>query len=178
MKNKLILLSCSCLFLSGCIGHETGTTDLQKFVTHEKAKTPPPIQEVPIFPAISQFPYVGDERRDPFDSGVGEAPPSPTTDPTFTRTIPDEVRNHPREELEGFSLDSLSMQGTLVLKGVKWVLIKDPDGTLHRVKQGNYMGKNYGRIINISEEKIILAEYFQGQNGYEPRQSEIALENL
>ena len=176
MKNKILILSCSCL-LSGCLGHQTGTSDLKKFIATEQAKTPPTIDPVPEFTIIPQYQY--SHGKDPF-SPVKEFIGTNVIDPLLGKNnnLPDEVRNHPPEELEDFSLDSLSMQGTLKLKGIDWVLIQDSDGTLHRVRIGNYMGKHMGRIVKISEEKIVLAEYYMGINGYERRKIDIVLEGL
>ncbi len=178
MKNKILTLIGSCLFLSGCIGHERGIADLKQFIAKEKAKTPPPIKQVKEFKPVPPFPYSHEDKRDPFSVNVNQEVKPVDPAGMGYLMLPEEVRTHPPEELENFSLDSLKMQGTLRLKGIQWVLIQDPDGTLHRVKRGNYMGKNLGRIISISEEKIILSEYYQVQNGYEPRQSEIVLEGI
>lgn len=175
MKNKILILSCSFL-LSGCLGHQTGTVDLRSFIADEKSKAPPPIKPVPDFEIIPQYQYK--HGKDPFsveeDEMIASGGPAVDT----LGTIPDDVRNHPREELEEFSLDSLSMQGTLELKGVRWVLMQDPDGTLHRIRTGNYMGQNMGKIMRVSEEKVVLVEYYKGQHGYEPREAEIILEGL
>ncbi len=176
MKNKILVLSCSCL-LSGCLGHQTGTADLKQFIINEQEKPAPAIEPVPTFRIIPQHQYT--HGKDPF-SIVEEFGGPIGADPTSGGDdgLPDEIRNHPPEELESFSLDSLSMQGTLKLKGVDWVLIQDPDGTLHRVRIGNYMGQHMGRIVQISEEKIVLSEYYKGVNGYERRESDIVLEGL
>ena len=61
---------------------------------------------------------------------------------------PDTTRR--KEELEAFPLDVLKMVGTVVMKSNLWGLVKADDGTIHRVQAGNYMGKNYGKIIRIS----------------------------
>ena len=30
--------------------------------------------------------------------------------------------------------------------------MRDPDGVVHRVRVGNYLGQNYGRVLAISED--------------------------
>ena len=75
--------------------------------------------------------------------------------------------NRRKEELESYSLDTLRMVGTLEQEGTIWGLVQTKDGTIHRVKTGNYMGLNYGRIVRISEDKIELSELLQdGAGGY------------
>jgi type IV pilus assembly protein PilP len=51
------------------------------------------------------------------------------------------------------------------MKSSLWGLVKASDGTIHRVQVGNYMGKNYGKIINISTDKIDLMEIVPDQPG-------------
>ena len=76
---------------------------------------------------------------------------------------PDTLR--PREELENFELDSLRMVGTVRQEGVVWALLNAKDGTIHRVRVGNYLGKNYGKIVNILDNQIELVEIFADSSG-------------
>ena len=50
------------------------------------------------------------------------------------------------------------MVGILEQGNTRWALIKASDGTIHRVKTGNYMGQNHGKIMNVLEDKIELME--------------------
>ena len=52
------------------------------------------------------------------------------------------------------------MRGTQV-----WAVIQAPDGTVQTAKVGNHMGRNFGMITNISEEKIEVIELVQGGLG-------------
>lgn len=99
-----------------------------------------------------------------------------TQDTGLTQEMENEIRNRNREELEGFELDSLRMVGTLDDKDNNWGIILDPDGTVHRVKVGNYLGTNIGKILNIFEDKIELREIIKDSQGrWEERQAAIAL---
>jgi type IV pilus assembly protein PilP len=87
---------------------------------------------------------------------------------------PDETRR--KEELEGFSLDSIRMVGTLELQGTTWGLVRTQEGIIFRVKVGNYMGKNHGQITRISEEGIELTEIIPDKKrGYIERQASLAM---
>jgi type IV pilus assembly protein PilP len=62
-------------------------------------------------------------------------------------------------------LDALIMSGTIETKDSQghptlWAIVKSQNNpiTTYRVKQGDYMGNNYGHIINISNEKIEVLE--------------------
>ncbi|MFB3084100.1 MAG: pilus assembly protein PilP, partial [Gammaproteobacteria bacterium] len=61
--------------------------------------------------------------------------------------------------------DSLRMVGLLEDTDDQWGIIVDPDGTIHRVKVGNYMGRNIGKITNIYEDRIELREVVQDSQG-------------
>jgi len=84
--------------------------------------------------------------------------------------------NRPREPLEEYPLDSLRMVGILELKGTRWALIKTPDETIHRVRVGNYMGQNHGRITRITETQVDLIEIVpDGLGGWMERKAQVAL---
>jgi type IV pilus assembly protein PilP len=90
-----------------------------------------------------------------------------------------ELRNRNREELEKYELDSLKMVGTMNNEADNWGIILDPDGNVTRVKVGNYMGRNIGKIVNIYEDRIELREIVQNNQGrWEERQAAIALIEL
>jgi type IV pilus assembly protein PilP len=57
------------------------------------------------------------------------------------------------------------MVGTLQQQKVMHALVKTPDNNLYRVRAGNYLGQNFGRIIAISETSIALKEIVQDSTG-------------
>ena len=62
------------------------------------------------------------------------------------------------------------------MNGVLWGLIKANDGTIHRVRDGNYLGRNYGRILRIFQDKIEIMEIVPDQPGaWRENQATIAL---
>jgi type IV pilus assembly protein PilP len=73
--------------------------------------------------------------------------------------------NRRREPLEAYPLESLRMVGTLEQKKQMFALVKAPDNTLYRVRAGNYLGQNFGRIIGISESSVQLKEILQDSGG-------------
>ncbi len=87
-----------------------------------------------------------------------------------------EIKNRNPEELERFELDSLRMVGTLQNTGQLWGIVVDSEGTVHKVRAGNYLGKNYGRILKITEAKMDLREILSdGEGSYQERQASLAL---
>jgi type IV pilus assembly protein PilP len=50
------------------------------------------------------------------------------------------------------------------------------DSTIHRVKPGNYIGQNYGKITSISESEVSVTEIVpDGIGGWTERQASLAL---
>jgi type IV pilus assembly protein PilP len=55
-------------------------------------------------------------------------------------------------------------------------LIKDTEGTIHRVHKGNYLGQNNGKVTGVAETQIYLVELIpNGTGGWMERQATIAL---
>ncbi|MCG8378846.1 MAG: pilus assembly protein PilP [Proteobacteria bacterium] len=97
-------------------------------------------------------------------------------DDGLTPEMEREIKNRNREELEQFELDSLRMVGTLDNEANNWAIVLDPDGVVHRVKVGNYLGANIGKVINIFEDRIELREIVQDSSGrWEEREAALAL---
>ncbi len=74
------------------------------------------------------------------------------------------ARNHDPQELEAFPLDSMTMVGMLVQGGRANALLM-VDSRLHRVKVGDYIGQNAGKISKITESEITLREIVQDAGG-------------
>lgn len=172
-KNRKLLtglLLVPCLFLAGC---EEDHSDLQAYVKKVIGSKKPKIEPLPEFKPYPIYVYEAGELRDPFEEsafiqqqavvaieGSGIKPPERDT----------------REPLEEYPLDTLRMVGTLEQTSTTWALIKDGEGSIHRVKTGNYLGKNYGKIISISEHEVELLEIVpNGLGAYMERPATIAL---
>ena len=81
-----------------------------------------------------------------------------------------------KEALEEYPLDSLKMNGTLEAGAQIWAIVAAPDGVVHRVKKGNYVGQNNGKVVNVSEQKMEIREIVpDGLGGWRIRESSVAL---
>ncbi|HFD86367.1 MAG TPA: pilus assembly protein PilP [Gammaproteobacteria bacterium] len=158
------------MLLAGCANQDMG--DLRKYVEEVKARPSTPIEPIPQIKQAETYLYVGGNRRNPFVPTEDGTEVMVNTDSTGPRPDP----NRRKEELESFPLDALKMVGTLDQKNSVWALVQSPDGTIHRVKSGNYLGQNDGRIVSIEEEKINVTELIpNGSGGYLERQASLAL---
>jgi type IV pilus assembly protein PilP len=150
----LLSFSVFIFLLTGCGNDNFG--DLNKFINEVKARPKGTIQPLPEIKVVEPFIFKPDDLRNPFrpvekkmDNENLEIAAGNGIRPDFTRR---------KEELESYSLDTLRMVGTLVMKGGLWALVKARDGTIHRVRVGHHMGANYGKVIRILEDRIELME--------------------
>jgi type IV pilus assembly protein PilP len=151
--------------LGGC----SPGNDLKQWVAQEKAKKGAPLEPLPVIKTFETFEYKDQDLRDPFNVSAEEQEQSASNGPH-----PDQDRA--REPLEAFPLDGLRMAGTLGLAKSIEGLVRDPDGVVHRVHVGNYLGQNYGRITSISEDHIDIVELVpNGSGGWMEKPATIAL---
>ncbi len=152
--------------LAGCTG---GDSDLRQWVAQEKAKKGAPIPPLPVLKTFETFAYNDQDLRDPFGPSLAEQ----RQESAANTARPDQ---HPQEPLEKYPLDSLKMVGTIGTGKTEEGLIKDPDGVIHRVHAGNYLGQNYGKITEVGEDHIDILELVpNGTGGWIKRQATIAL---
>ncbi len=158
------------LALAGCGASDR--SDLEAYVQKVKERDPGPIDPLPDIKQVNTFVFEPGDRRDPFvadnrGSEVAAAAPG-------SSLAPDPLRR--KEELEGHSLDAVRMVGTLEQNQTRWGLIRTQDGTLHRVRVGNYLGMNNGQITSISEDAIQLTEVIsEGPGEWRERQATVTL---
>lgn len=168
IKLKPIILSASLLSISAC-SHDV--SDLQSFIAQQKSAHVGSVKPIPQFKPYESFSYTAAELRDPFVSMMDLEKDEGTKTSLLN---PDSTR--PRQPLEVFPLDTLSMVGILEQSTDLWGLIKDPQNIVHRVQVGQYMGQSEGRIIEINESAIYLVEIVpDGIGGYIERDASIAI---
>jgi type IV pilus assembly protein PilP len=128
--------------------------DLDKYMADVKAKPAGHIEPIPAFTAYKSFAYGAAGLRNPFQ------PPVEVKEITrmqkLVKVKPDLSR--PKEYLEQFNIDALTMVGTVQMDGTLWALIQDAEGSVHRVKMGNYLGKNHGHVVELTENYVSVIE--------------------
>lgn len=182
-SNKLSLLISKQLWMPACCAISTvlllgcandDLSDLTAFIAAEKAKPKSTIEPLPEIKVVEPFIFNPDGLRDPFAPLEQTIEASSAAAEAGSGLKPDLTR--PKEELEAFSLDSLRMVGTVNTKTGLWGLVKANDSTVYRVRVGNYMGKNYGKIIRIVSDKIELMELISDKPGlWREQQASLAL---
>jgi len=142
------------VLLTGCGNDDV--SDLNRYISEVKARPKEAIKPLPEIKVIEPFMFKPEGLRDPFKPLEQPEQTEGVDVSTGTGIKPDTTRR--KEELEAFPLDGLKMVGTVNMKSSLWGLVKASDGTIYRVKVGNYVGKNYGKIIRIVSDKIELME--------------------
>jgi len=165
---KRSMLCAGLLSLASC---SQDISDLQTFIAQQKSAHVGSVKPIPQFKPYESFSYSAGDLRDPFVATIDLE----DDDTTKTSLLnPDSTR--PKEPLEVFPLDTLSMVGILEQNTQLWGLIKDPKNIVHRVQVGQYMGQSEGRIIEINETAIYLVEIVpDGIGGYIERDASIAI---
>lgn len=178
MRNFALLFIVSLLMLS-CVRQDP-LTDLRAFVAEQDSRPRGTIPPPPEFTAPDFVSYTASSQRSPFQAPrpielVQAEVDVPKSDvqPDFTRV---------KEYLESFRIENISMVGTMTgLEGdnVLWALVKDEQGEVHRVQAGNYLGRNFGRIIDVNETQIDLIEIVpSGQDSWVERPRVILIDGL
>ncbi len=84
--------------------------------------------------------------------------------------------NRRKEPLEAFPLESLQMVGTLQRGKNRFALVRTTEKDIYQVKVGNYMGQNFGVVVDINDSEIRLKELVQdGAGDWTERSSTIQL---
>ena len=157
MKRTAGLVAIAAL-LGGCSGD---FSDIDSWMAEVNAKPRGTIEPIPVFKPYESFTYAAQSLRAPFDP-----PPEPGEQnivKTGKEVKPDLLRA--REFLERFDIEQLNMVGTLSQSSTLWALLADGEGGVHRVRVGNYIGKDHGRIVEATETSLSVEEIVPSGGG-------------
>jgi type IV pilus assembly protein PilP len=147
--------------------------DLEEFVSATTSKPKGRIPALPEFKPYSAFTYGASALRSPFKSPVIFEEMAAVNQSLVV--APDE--NRPKDPLERYSLGELTFVGTVAKDGNNLkALIKTAQGSVLVTEVGAYMGKNNGRIVNVSESQLDIAETVpNGKGGWISRPQSLGL---
>ena len=149
--------------LQGC--DSSGEDELRQWMANERAQTKSrvtPLTEPKQFqPAL----YTAEDGTEPFNPiKLTQALRRDSAQVASNAALiaPEMARR--KEPLEAFPLDTMSMVGSLNKVGHPTALLK-VDKLLYQVQVGAYLGQNYGRITEITDNSIQLREIVQDATG-------------
>lgn len=159
----LAVAACLISALFGCSA--SSDDDIRQWMANERNQTRPKVE---IIPAPKQFKpeaYNNATATDPYSKEkLTQAlkRDSAQTVANAALVAPELARR--KEPMEAFPLDSMALVGSLVKEGHPVALVK-VDNLLYQVKQGSYLGQNYGKVTKISETEVTLREIVQDAVG-------------
>jgi type IV pilus assembly protein PilP len=149
---RLSLLALAAV-LAGC-GAQSHQ-DLREWMSEQGKGVKGRLDPLPSIRPYEPFAYNAFDLPDPFKPRKVES--------KGNKLAPDTTRR--REPLESFPLESLAMVGTIEKGRALYALVEKPEREIYQVRQGNYMGQNYGVVIGISDSDIKLKELVQDGAG-------------
>jgi type IV pilus assembly protein PilP len=165
--------------ISGCAGSDK--SDLEQYIASVLARKGGQVAALPAIKPYERYLYSSADNglRDPFVATLDQEKKVETVGHFVDlqqEKFNDEIRTHNSEELEAFELDTLRMVGSLQSDNALWAIIKDNTGTVHRVQVGNYLGRNFGKVLDIKEDRLELREIVKDSEGrWEERNASLAL---
>ncbi len=176
MKNRLIVFAlvaaASLTGLAGCAS-DRQHSDLDNQMSDARTRPQGVIEPLPVYPEAERFNYSALALRSPF-----EPPAIITGDEKVSGNAvaaPDQSR--PKESLELVSYAELSMVGILARGDKMWALVDDGGSKVHRVKRGNYIGRNFGLITQVNRRELEIMETVpDGKGGWINRPRTMAIE--
>jgi type IV pilus assembly protein PilP len=155
----------SAVLSAGC--GRSGDDDLKAWMATQGADARGKIAPIPPIRPYEAFTYNAFGQPDPFVPRKIESAKGAKG--------PDLARR--KEALEAFPLETLTMVGTLQRGKAIIGLVKASDNRVFQVRQGNYIGQNFGVITGVNESEIALKELFQdGAGDWAERQTKMLLQ--
>lgn len=145
--------------LSAC---DDRTSDAEQKMQEIRNQPAQPIEPLPQPQKIEDFVYSAGNIRSPFlamslISMQAQASQEVGVQPDLTR---------PKEPLEDYELSELVYRGKVVApNGKEHGLVQLPNGFVRDVQVGEYMGKNHGKILEITSTQINLEEIIPDARG-------------
>ena len=158
---KVLWLTLAALGLSAC---DSGQDDLQRWMAEQRAQVKPSVPPISEPKKFTPQTYTEASSFEPFNIlKLTQALRRESNQPSTSELIAPELARR-KEALEAFPLDSMAMVGSMNRNGQPVALVR-VDKLLYKVRVGEYLGLNYGRITRINETEVALREIVQDAAG-------------
>ena len=145
--------------LAGC---ESDNQALQAWMDQQRREVRPQVLPLAAPKKFDPVPYAGVQQVDPFSAQkLSVAIKQESRQPNSLLAA---ELNRRKEPLENFSLELMTMVGSISKAGKPLALLK-VDSLLYQIKPGDYIGQNYGRVMRITETEVALREIVQDGAG-------------
>ena len=146
--------------LAGC--GDGGVGETRAWMKGVEKQTVPKVKPLPEPKTFEPYGYDPRAALDPFDPNKLLGEMARMAQASGNANQPDLER--PKELLETFPLDTMRMVGTIQKGGVNYALLQ-VERSLYRVRSGQRIGQNYGRITRVSEGAVEIRESVQDATG-------------
>ncbi|BBP68416.1 pilus assembly protein PilP [Pseudomonas sp. Seg1] len=140
------------LALSGCGGGDD-FSDLDAYMNEVRLRSAGKIEPTPTFRSYPTFTYSAANLRSPFSRQVRVDLAGQRHGSRNVKPDPNRVKQY----LEGFNIEQFEMVGTIANATGSFALLRGAGG-VHRLKVGDYLGRNDGRIVAISATQVDVVE--------------------
>lgn len=159
---KVLWLALAMLGLSAC--GDSDQEDLQRWMVEERAQVKPSVPPISEPKKFTPQAYTEASSFEPFNMlKLTQALRRESNQPSTSELIAPELARR-KEALEAFPLDTMAMVGSMNRNGQPVALVR-VDKLLYKVRVGEYLGLNYGRITRINETEVALREIVQDAAG-------------
>ncbi|KQZ94676.1 MULTISPECIES: pilus assembly protein PilP [unclassified Pseudomonas] len=156
--------------LGGCNSGED-FSDLDAYMNEMRLRAPGKIEPTPTFRSYPTFTYNAANLRSPFSRQVRIDLAGQKHGSRNVKPDPNRVKQY----LEGFNIEQFEMVGTISNAAGSFALLRGAGG-VHRLKVGDYLGRNEGRIVAISSAQVDVVEIVpDGQGAWLERPRTIPL---
>ena len=156
--------------LVGC-DNPQGTVELQRYLQATQVEAGSALSPLPGVSAAPVFAYAAADLRNPFQAVPGRGAGSWQV--SLAGDDLDGLR--PRQPLESVDLEQFEMVGTLFSDQQANALLR-ANGVVHRLKVGDYLGRNNGQIAAIETTQVEVFELISdGRGGWLERSLTIPL---
>jgi type IV pilus assembly protein PilP len=147
-----ICLLAGLVALAGCNDGD-GFSDLDAYMNEVRLRPPGKIEPTPTFRPYETFTYSAANLRSPFSRQVRVDQAERQRGSRNVQPDPNRVKQY----LEGFNIEQFEMVGTIANAGGSFALLRGAGG-VHRLKVGDYLGRNDGRITAIGATQVDVIE--------------------
>lgn len=122
--------------------------------------------------AAPEGPAKSDRKRDPLDEAIAAAEeysynPIGKRDPfrSFLNFGARDERETPRTPLQKFEIDQYQLVGIIWGVDRPRALVEDPEGVGHVMEIGTYIGRNWGKVTQVTSGEVVVTEEYQTIDG-------------
>jgi type IV pilus assembly protein PilP len=142
-----------------------GTEELQQWMVEQRSLTKPKVKALSAPKTFNPTAYEGTKGDEPFSSQkLISSLKKESGSSEKSSTILLAEQNRRKGPLEAYTLDMLTMVGSLNRNGKKIALIR-VNNMLYQAIVGEYVGQNFGLIQSLNETQIKIREIVQDSAG-------------